>query len=186
MSRVKPRETISERIASAKSLRWLLARSGGRGTYHAFAMSDGAGTLPCWLRRESVCLQYGRPGFDPWVRKILWRRKWQPTPVPLPGKFHGQRRLVCYSPWGHKESDMTERLHFMVLAQEPLFPLTFTLGWAMGAEIILATLNMVQTKGIYSLVILTPPEEGNFCVPLEVARGDEDGVLMERGAYTPI
>ena len=44
--------------------------------------------------------------------KILWRRKWQPTPVFLPGEFHGQRSLVGYSPGGHKESDMTERLHF--------------------------------------------------------------------------
>ena len=35
-----------------------------------------------------------RPGFDPWVGKILWRRKWQPTPVFLPGEFHGQRSLV--------------------------------------------------------------------------------------------
>ena len=41
-------------------------------------------------------------GFDPWVEKILWRRKWQPTPVFLPGKFHGQRSQVGYSPWGHK------------------------------------------------------------------------------------
>ena len=40
--------------------------------------------------------------------KILWRRKWQPTPVLLPGKSHGQRSLVGYSPWGHKESAMTE------------------------------------------------------------------------------
>ena len=46
------------------------------------------------------------------IRKMLWRRKWQPTPVLLPGKSHGQRSLVGYSPWGHKESDMTERLHF--------------------------------------------------------------------------
>ena len=46
--------------------------------------------------------------FDPWVRKILWRRKQQPTPVFLPGKSHGQRRLTSYSPWGHKELDMTE------------------------------------------------------------------------------
>ena len=45
----------------------------------------------------------------------LWRRKWQPTPVLLPGKFHGQRSLVGYSPWGHKELDMTERLHFTSL-----------------------------------------------------------------------
>ena len=49
---------------------------------------------------------------NPWVGKIPWRRKWQPTPVVLPGESHGGRSLVGYSPWGHKESDMTERLHF--------------------------------------------------------------------------
>ena len=58
----------------------------------------------------SVCLQRGRPGFDPWVGKISWRRKWQPTPVFLPGKSHGRRNLVGYSPWGRKELDTTERL----------------------------------------------------------------------------
>ena len=42
--------------------------------------------------------------------KIFWRRKWQPTPVFWPGKSHGQRRLMDYSPWGLKESDMTEQL----------------------------------------------------------------------------
>ena len=45
-------------------------------------------------------------GFDPWVGKILQRRAWQPTPELLPGKCHGQRRLVGYSPWGCKQSDM--------------------------------------------------------------------------------
>ena len=53
-----------------------------------------------------------RPGFDPWVGKIPWRRKWQPTQVLLPRKFHGWRSLVGYSPWGHKQSDTTEWLHF--------------------------------------------------------------------------
>ena len=48
----------------------------------------------------------------PWVRKIPWRRAWQPTPVYLPGEFHGQRSLVGYSPWGPKELDTTEQLHF--------------------------------------------------------------------------
>ena len=43
-----------------------------------------------------------RPGFDPWVGKIPWRRKWQPTLVFLPGKSHGQRTLVGYSTWGCK------------------------------------------------------------------------------------
>ena len=47
---------------------------------------------------------------DTWVRKIPWRRQWQPTPVILPGKLHGQRNLAGYSPWGCKESDMTEQL----------------------------------------------------------------------------
>ena len=56
--------------------------------------------LPWWLRWESVCLQCGRPGFDPWVGKILWRRQWQPTPGQLPGKSHGWKSLVGYSPWG--------------------------------------------------------------------------------------
>ena len=60
------------------------------------------------------CLQWGRPGFNPRIGKIPWRRKWQPTPVLLPEKFHGRRSLVGYSPWGHKESDTTEWLHFHV------------------------------------------------------------------------
>ena len=68
--------------------------------------------LPLWLRRLSVCPQCGRPGFDPWVGKFPQRRKWQPTPVFLPGKSHGRRNPVGYSPWGQKELDTTERLHF--------------------------------------------------------------------------
>ena len=62
-----------------------------------------------------ICLQCGRPGFDPWVGKIPWRRGWQPTPIFLPIIFHrdnphGQRCLAGYKPWGRKESDMTEQL----------------------------------------------------------------------------
>ena len=66
--------------------------------------------LPWCLRWLRVYLQCRRPGFDPWVGKILWRRKWQPTLVFLPGEFCGQRSLVGYSPWGHKESDTLEQL----------------------------------------------------------------------------
>ena len=66
--------------------------------------------LPHWLSgKESAC-NAGDPGdrvFDPWVGKIPWRRKWQPTPVFLPGKSHGQRTLAGYRPWGREESDMT-------------------------------------------------------------------------------
>ena len=62
------------------------------------------------------CSRHKRCRFDPWVRKIPWRRAWQPTPLFLPGESHGQRSLVGYSPWGHKESDMTEVTeHFWAL-----------------------------------------------------------------------
>ena len=54
------------------------------------------------------CKKHKRHVFDPWVRKIPWRRAWQPTLVFLPGKFHGQRSLAGYSPWGHKQSNVTE------------------------------------------------------------------------------
>ena len=53
-------------------------------------------------------------GFDPWVGKITWGRKWQPTPAFLPGKSHGWRSPVGYSSWGHKELDMIEGLHFTI------------------------------------------------------------------------
>ena len=59
------------------------------------------------IGKEPAC-QYRRlkrPGFDPWVRKIPWRRKWQPTPVFLPGEPHGQRSLAGHSPGDHIESD---------------------------------------------------------------------------------
>ena len=60
---------------------------------------------------RSVCLWCGRPRFNPWFRKIPWRRKWQPTPVVLPGESHGWRSLVGYNPWCPKESDMIDWLH---------------------------------------------------------------------------
>ena len=63
--------------------------------------------LPWWLRCWRIHLQFRTPGFDPWDREIPWRRKWQPTLVFLPGKYHGQRNLAGYSPWGCKESDIT-------------------------------------------------------------------------------
>ena len=61
-----------------------------------FYFPDGSGgkELAHQYRRLNRC------GFNPWVRKIPWRRKWQPTLVFLPEKFHGQRSLVNYSPWG--------------------------------------------------------------------------------------
>ena len=73
---------------------------------HELPSGHNAKGSACQRRRCERC------GFDPWVGKIPWSRKWQPTPVFLPGEFHGQRSLVDYHPWGPKESDdsVTQRL----------------------------------------------------------------------------
>ena len=57
------------------------------------------------------CRRHNNHGFFPWAGKISWRRKWQPTPVFLPGESHGQRRLAGYSPWGCKELDTEATSH---------------------------------------------------------------------------
>ena len=73
-----------------------------------------ASLLALWWR---VYLKSRRPGFDPWVGKIPSRRKWQPTPLFLPGEFHEQGSLVGYSPWGSKELDTMEWLTLSLMAQ---------------------------------------------------------------------
>ena len=62
------------------------------------------------LTVKESCLQFRRLEFDPWVRKIPWRREWLPTPVFLPKEYHGQRSLAGYSAWGLKELEATEQL----------------------------------------------------------------------------
>ena len=52
------------------------------------------------------CKRHKRSKFNPWVRKIPWRRAWKPTPVFLLGESHGQSSLEGYSPWGHNELDI--------------------------------------------------------------------------------
>ena len=75
--------------------------------------------LPWWLSgKESTC-QCRRSGFDLWVKKIPWRREWQPTSVFLPGKPHGQRGLGGYHPCGHKRvrRDLVTKQHFTHIYQ---------------------------------------------------------------------
>ena len=74
----------------------------------------GSDWLPRWCSSEEPtcqCRRHKRCGFDPWVRKIPWKRKRQPTPVFLPGKSPRQRSLARYSPWGSKELDTSKHTH---------------------------------------------------------------------------
>ena len=71
-------------------------------------MQKLAASLLRWLSGKEFscrCRRHRGCGFDPWVGKIPWRRKWLPTTVCLLGKFHGQRSPVGYSPGGPKQSD---------------------------------------------------------------------------------
>ena len=77
-------------------------------------------TSPVWLRLNSVaqmviCMQGTKPRFSPSVRKVLWRREWQLTPVFLPGESHGPRSLAGYSLCSRKELNTTEWLSLLLL-----------------------------------------------------------------------
>ena len=115
--------------------------------------------------RETWVLSLGREF------PIPWRRKWQPTPVCLLGKSHGRRSLVGYSPWGRKDSDTTEQLHF-----------TFTHPTVLGSRE--ARLQRDELRGLGNLECsppshtLTPPR---FRGPAPPLTGDEVGVVERCG-----
>ena len=85
----------------------------------AFVPSQSHHQESWWLSSKEPFCQCRRHGFSSWVGKISWIKKWQPTPVFLPGKSHGQRSLVGNSPWGRKELDMTEQLNNSLLIVLP-------------------------------------------------------------------
>ena len=105
--------------------------------------------LPSWLSGKEPtchCRSCRRRGFDPWIWKLPWRRKWQPTPVFLPGKSHGQRILAGYSPWGHRESDPTERLTLCAVLLHSLY--YFFLFFVIWLEVLrLCKLFFFQDRG---------------------------------------
>ena len=69
---------------------------------HSICLININSSSSWWFIGKESAYQYRRCRFDPWVKKISWRRQWKPTPIFLPGKFHGQRSLVGYSPRGCK------------------------------------------------------------------------------------
>ena len=102
--------------ASARSRRLLFAMAPPLGRYICCVSARSCPTYlllrhqkHIWIYLSRTFLQIAPAMFDPWVRKILWRRELQPTPMFLPGEFHGQRSLAGYSLWGHIELDTTEQ-----------------------------------------------------------------------------
>ena len=77
-------------------------------------MNPGIVGLPRWCSGKQSTCQWRRCRFDAWVRKIPWRRKWQPVPVFPPGKSLGQRSLTVSSPWAGKELDTTLKLNNII------------------------------------------------------------------------
>ena len=76
--------------------------------------------FPGGLECTHTC-SVGDLGFNPWVGKIPWRRACNPLQYPCQENPHGQRSLVGYSPWGHKESDMTEPLSTYICKKKDYF-----------------------------------------------------------------
>ena len=111
--------------------------------------------LPRWLSGKDYVCQCRRHGFDPWVRKIPWRRKWQLTPVYLPEKPHEQKSLMDHSPWGHRVGhDRATHKHAVLSVwtqsliptsqltptpetyRKPLLILTVLIKWVLVLEVI--------------------------------------------------
>ena len=128
--RMQPSTTAvwdSRELGSLKTRKnWVKLPAGPVTAYEVYSSLDTVKRLPWWLRWWSVCLQFRTPVFNPWVKKMPWRRKWQPTPVLLPGKFHGKGSLVSYSPWGRRVG------HNWATSLQELFGilcLSYTLNW---------------------------------------------------------
>ena len=89
--------------------------------------------FPRWLSGKEFtcqCRRHKRCRFDPRVGKIPWSRKWQPDPVFVSGKFHGQRFLGDYCPWGHEESDTIEHTHISTPTPVAISSGSAQRGWA--------------------------------------------------------
>ena len=126
---------------------------------------------------QETCLHCRRFGFHPWVGKIIWRRKRQPTPVFLPGKSHGQRSLVGYRPWGHKNSDRTQQLNNKN-CQQNTFPLNT-----------LPTLSICLGEPLFPFIICCSrsfPVPISHCLSLALRISTCNFLDKGRGLHCPI
>ena len=136
---------------------WL---SGDKGCIDRYCM-DHKCVFPWWPSWWRIRLQCGRPGFNPWVGKIPWRRERLPTPVLWTGEFHG-----LYSPWGCKESDMTERLsHHKCIDSQSQIKDGRKKGWLRKRKKMNLIMYMVNTEHLQRrlsllFILCTPAESG--------------------------
>ena len=140
-------------------------------------------TFPRWHSGEESacqCRRRRRCKFSPWIGKIPWSRKWQPTPIFLLWESHGQRNLAVYSPWGRKDSDMTEWLsahshthtHTHTPVVKSILPLcthSFPYSWFINVSVSSDFLEWVMTYVQY-----------HHCkyIGLEVPREREAGIAF--------
>ena len=111
------------------------------------------------------------PGSNAWVRKIPWRKEWIPTPVFLPGEFHGQKSLADYSPRDCKESDTTEQLThllFFPIPQEKIWTDSIYHSWSflqlLGVLQLFSSRAMSMRQRLYNCTPLDTPSEKPFIV----------------------
>ena len=107
----------------------------------------------------------------PWKYRYYQRRQWHPTPVLLPGKSHGWRRLAGCSPWGHEESDMTERLHFH-------FSLT-CIGEGNGNPLQCSCLENPRDGGAWWAAVYGVAQSQTWLKRLSSSSGNSNGVCLQ-------
>ena len=113
LGKKKKNEDNTQNLNLLHVRKWVVLLKGNLLYKTFFASLYDISSLTRWLSgKEGICQcrRHRRRGFDPWVRKIPWSRKLQPTPEFLPGEVHRQGILAGYSPWGSQRTDMTEPL----------------------------------------------------------------------------
>ena len=126
--------------------------------------------LSWWLSGKEATCQCKRCGFNLWVGKIPWRRKWQPNPGFLPGKSHGQRNLVGYSPWSCKELDITERFSTPVSLDPAKLNFVLPLWWCQLLKRVCVSPRLAESDWL-STCAHQPSAEAHTFLPWRHAQG---------------
>ena len=120
-----------------------------------------SGRLPRWYSNKEPACQSRRRRLDPWDGKIPWRRRWQPTPVLLPGKPNGQRSLEGYRPRGRKESAVTDGLSTDIISGNTSFTPPVLKTKAMGTPLTLPSSS--NSASLLSIRLSTPHVSLHWC-----------------------